>query len=100
MLKTRFPILKVAPQYAFHIQRDIVIAACVLHNYIRGEEGDDWLFLSVEGMKVEEEADGVEQVQPEMVLVSSSIQDQIAFSIRDSMASAMWDDFINKWDDW
>ncbi|KAL5566317.1 hypothetical protein UlMin_029481 [Ulmus minor] len=100
VLKTRFPILKVAPQYAFHIQRDIVIAACVLHNYIRGEEGDDWLFLSVEGMKVEEEADGVEQVQPEMVLVSSSIQDQIAFSIRDSMASVMWDDFINKWDDW
>lgn len=96
VLKTRFPILKLAPQYAFHIQRDIVIAACVLHNYIRREEETDWLFSSVEGMKVDELPDLDEQ--PEIQLVSS-IQ-EVAFSIRDSIAAAMWDDFINKWDEW
>ena len=45
-LKARFPILKLAPQYGFHIQRDIVIAACVLHIFIGREEGNDWLFAS------------------------------------------------------
>lgn len=97
VLKTRFPILKLAPQYAFHIQRDIVIAACVLHNYIRREEAKDWLFSSVEKMKIDVLPDIDEQ--PEIQLVSS-VQEQVAFSMRDSMAAAMWDDFINKWDDW
>lgn len=97
MLKTRFPILKLAPQYAFHIQRDIVIAACVMHNFIRREEEKDWLFSSVEGMKVDELPELDEQ--PEIQLVSS-IQEQVAFSKRDSIAAAMWDDFINRWDDW
>lgn len=97
VLKTRFPILKLAPQYAFHIQRDIVIAACVLHNFIRCEEEKDWLFSSVEGMKVDELPELDEQ--PEIQLVSS-IQEQVAFSKRDSIAAAMWDDFINRWDDW
>lgn len=97
VLKTRFPILKLAPQYAFHIQRDIVIAACVMHNFIRREEEKDWLFSSVEGMKVDELPELDEQ--PEIQLVSS-IQEQVAFSKRDSIATAMWDDFINRWDDW
>lgn len=97
VLKTRFPILKLAPQYAFHIQRDIVIAACVIHNYIRREEENDWLFSSVEGMTVDELQDLDEQ--PEIQLVST-VQEQVAFSMRDSIAATMWDDFINKWDEW
>ncbi|KAJ9177071.1 hypothetical protein P3X46_012323 [Hevea brasiliensis] len=97
VLKDRFPILKVAPQYGFHIQRDIVIAACVLHNYIRCEERNDWLFASIDGVAVEELPDFHDQ--PEMQL-ASSIQEQIAFSLRESIAAAMWNDFINKWDQW
>lgn len=97
LLKTRFPILKLAPQYAFHIQRDIVIAACVIHNYIRCEGEKDWLFSSVEGMTVEELPDLDEQ--PDIHLVST-MQEQVAFSMRDSIAVAMWDDFINKWEEW
>ncbi|KAJ7975538.1 DDE_4 domain-containing protein [Quillaja saponaria] len=97
VLKTRFPILKLAPQYSFQIQRDIVIAACVLHNFIRGEERNDWLFRSVEGVTIDELPDLDEQ--PEIQLLSS-IQDQFALSLRDSIASAMWDDFLNKWDQW
>ncbi|XP_015573951.1 uncharacterized protein LOC8285006 isoform X1 [Ricinus communis] len=95
VLKTRFPILKLAPQYGFHIQRDIVIAACVLHNYIRREERNDWLFASIDA--VEELSDFDDQ--PEMQL-ASTIQEQIAFSLRESIAAAMWNDFINKWDQW
>ncbi|XP_034692549.1 uncharacterized protein LOC117919450 [Vitis riparia] len=97
VLKARFPILKLAPQYAFHIQRDIVIAACVIHNHIRREERNDWLFTGVEGRTVEEFPDYDDQ--PDMQL-TTSIQEQIASSLRDSIAAAMWSDFINKWDEW
>ncbi|GAU28467.1 hypothetical protein TSUD_294700 [Trifolium subterraneum] len=30
----------------------------------------------------------------------SSIQEQIAFSLRESVSAAMFDDFLNKWDEW
>jgi hypothetical protein len=97
VLKTRFPILKLAPQYAFHIQRDIVIAACVLHNFIRWEERNDRLFTSAEGLVVDEVPDFDEH--PDMQL-ASPIQDEVAFSSRESIATAMWDDFLNNWDEW
>ncbi|GAV85037.1 DDE_4 domain-containing protein [Cephalotus follicularis] len=97
VLKTRFPILKLAPQYAFHIQRDIVIASCVLHNFIRREERNDWLFNKVEGMAVEELPDSDDQ--PDMHL-ASSMQEQISSTLRESIAEAMWNDFINRWDEW
>ncbi|KAL5822179.1 hypothetical protein ACOSQ3_024061 [Xanthoceras sorbifolium] len=97
VLKTRFPILKVAPQYAFHIQRDIVIAACVLHNFIRREERNDWLFSAMEGVAVEEMPDFDDQFDMQL---TCSMQEQIASALRDSIATAMWNDFINKWDEW
>ncbi|KAK6912237.1 Harbinger transposase-derived nuclease domain [Dillenia turbinata] len=97
VLKARFPILKLAPQYAFQIQRDIVIAACVLHNYIRHEERSDWLFSSFEGMVVDELPDL--DVQPDAQL-ASPMQQQVASLLRDSIASTMWNDFINEWNEW
>lgn len=97
VLKTRFPILKLAPQYAFHTQRDIVIAACVIHNHIRREEKSDWLFKDVEGRYVEELPDLDDNPDPH---VAFQVQEQIASALRDSIAAAMWNDFINKWDEW
>ncbi|XP_010999732.1 PREDICTED: uncharacterized protein LOC105107491 [Populus euphratica] len=97
VLKTRFPILNVAPQYGFHVQRDIVIAACVLHNYIRREGKDDWLFANVDGAAVAELPDIDDESG---IQLASSIQDHMAFSLRESIMGAMWNDFINKWDQW
>nr|AFK45093.1 unknown [Lotus japonicus] len=97
VLKARFPILIPAPQYSFQIQRDIVIAACVLHNIIRREDRNDWLFNSLGGTPVDELT--VLDELPDVQLLSS-MQEQLAFSLRDSIASAMWDDFLNKWDEW
>lgn len=97
LLKTRFPILKLAPQYAFHIQRDIVIAACVLHNYIRRMSKKDWLFSSAEGTTMDELPDLDENLDTELL---TSIQEHVALSVRESIATEMWDDFINKWDQW
>lgn len=97
MLKARFPILKLAPQYAFHTQRDIVIAACVLHNLIRREEINDWLFNGTDGVLVEGLSDLDDHPDMQLAL---PINGQIASSLRDSIAASMWDDFINKWDEW
>ncbi|KAL0354215.1 UNVERIFIED_CONTAM: hypothetical protein Sangu_1002800 [Sesamum angustifolium] len=97
ILKERFPILKLAPQYAFHTQRDIVIAACVIHNHIRREEKNDWLFNSIEG-GMSEESYGLDE-QPDLQS-PFSIHEHMATSRRDSIASAMWNDFMNKWDEW
>ncbi|XP_009594417.1 uncharacterized protein [Nicotiana tomentosiformis] len=97
VLKTRFPILKLAPQYAFNTQRDIVIAACVIHNHIRREERSDWLFKDIEGRPVEESPDLDDQPDPQLAF---QIQEQSASALRDSITAAMWNDFINKWDAW
>lgn len=97
VLKTRFPILKLAPQYSFQIQRDIVIAACVLHNFIRHEERNDWIFNGVGGSPVEEMSD-IDEL-PDVPMLSS-IEGQVALSLRDSIAASMWDDFLTKWDEW
>lgn len=35
VLKIQFRILNTAPQYPMHIQVDIIMACCVLHNFIR-----------------------------------------------------------------
>lgn len=93
VLKARFPILKVGPQYAFHTQRDIVIAACVLHNHIRREERNDWLFNTVGG-KTEDVSD------PDDQHLAFQLQDQVADAFRDSVTASMWNDFINEWDEW
>ncbi|GMH13092.1 hypothetical protein Nepgr_014933 [Nepenthes gracilis] len=97
VLKERFPILKIAHQYAFHIQRDIVIAACVLHNFIRQEERNDWLFSSVENKLVEEFFNFDE---PPDVQSASPLQQQLGSSLRDTIAASMWNDFIYEWNEW
>ncbi|XP_019055133.1 PREDICTED: putative nuclease HARBI1 [Nelumbo nucifera] len=95
VLKERFPILKLAPQYAFRIQRDLVIAACVIHNHIRREGRNDWLFTSFQRRTAEE----YEIDQPEVEL-TQTFQEQIAFSQRELIMAAMWNDFLNEWKDW
>lgn len=97
VLKTRFPILKLATQYSFHTQRDIVIAACVIHNHIRREDKSDWLFKDIEGRYVEELPDLDDNPDPHLAF---QVQEQSASALRDSITAAMWNDFINKWDEW
>lgn len=97
VLKTRFPILTIATQYAFQTQRDIVIAACVIHNFIRREERNDWLFNGVEGKIVEELPDEDDQLDP---LLSLPNQEPMGYDSRDIIAAEMWNDFINVWDQW
>uniref|UniRef100_A0A7C8ZPL5 Uncharacterized protein n=1 Tax=Opuntia streptacantha TaxID=393608 RepID=A0A7C8ZPL5_OPUST len=97
VLKERFPILKLAPQYAFQVQRDVVIAACVIHNFIRHEDSHDWLFASYEERIVEEDSD-VDDLPD--VQLASPLKEQMGMLIRDSVATSMWNDFLNEWNEW
>jgi hypothetical protein len=69
----------------------------VLHNYIRREGKDDWLFANVDGVALAELPDIDDESDKQL---GSSIQDHMAFSLRESIMGAMWNDFINKWDQW
>ncbi|KAL8171825.1 hypothetical protein V2J09_023629 [Rumex salicifolius] len=95
VLKERFPILKIATQYAFQVQRDVVIAACVIHNFIHREDCHDWLLTGARDKIVGGDSDDLPDIQ-----LSNSIQDQIAMSERDSIASSMWAEFVNDWNEW
>ncbi|KAK2989299.1 hypothetical protein RJ640_026682 [Escallonia rubra] len=72
-------------------------AACVIHNLIRREERNDWLFAGIGGGTI---ADLPDLEDSHELQLASSVQEQIASSYRDSVAAAMWDDFINNWDEW
>ncbi|KAK3027755.1 hypothetical protein RJ639_042247 [Escallonia herrerae] len=72
-------------------------AACVIHNLIRREERNDWLFAGIGGGTIEDLPDLEDSHELQL---ASSVQEQIASSFRDSVAAAMWDDFINNWDEW
>ncbi|KAI3922740.1 hypothetical protein MKW98_006871 [Papaver atlanticum] len=45
VLKARFPILKMMPSYSLRKQRNIGIASCVIHNFIRKHAITDDLFI-------------------------------------------------------
>ncbi|XP_010521713.1 PREDICTED: uncharacterized protein LOC104800545 isoform X2 [Tarenaya hassleriana] len=100
VLRTRFPILKSAPQYAFHVQRDLVIAASVLHNFIRLEDRNDWLFLGSGRDAVEDWPEQEDEEEVELMRLESTPHEHVAASLRENIALRMWDDFMNEREEW
>ncbi|XP_020221932.1 putative nuclease HARBI1 [Cajanus cajan] len=106
-LKARFPILMSAPSYPLQTQVKLVVAACVLHNYIRREKPDDWIFKMYENASfpMEESQPPLEMEVPPKMNVETQTQssdhtfdaEEIAFAsqLRDSITTEMWNDFIN-----
>ncbi|KAF9626362.1 hypothetical protein IFM89_032778 [Coptis chinensis] len=94
VLKSRFLILKFVPAYPFETQRDIVFAACVLHNYIRLEGKNDWIFTRYENMADEnvpsEENDQVEVVASRSSARVQRVNQRQASLLRDSIAHDLW----------
>ncbi|XP_011624546.1 putative nuclease HARBI1 [Amborella trichopoda] len=94
VLRARFPILKSPPPYPYKTQVKLVQAACILHNLVHQENRNDWLFTRYES-ETEPEEEKLED-QPEIQVLedaSLSSQDQVAFALRDSIASHMWNDY-------
>ncbi|KAL2344127.1 hypothetical protein Fmac_005412 [Flemingia macrophylla] len=106
-LKKRFPILTSAPSYPLQTQVKLVVAACVLHNYIRREKPDDWIFKMYENASfpMEKSQPPLEmEVSPKMNVETQTKSSDHAFDadeiavasqLRDSIATEIWNDFIN-----
>ncbi|KAK6156552.1 hypothetical protein DH2020_010800 [Rehmannia glutinosa] len=88
VLKGRFPILKgPMPRYSFKRQVQIVIACCVLHNWLRANYNNDRYFRRAELGKFDpdEEADDAYQIVRQS---HQDIEEQSHF--RDTLAAALW----------
>lgn len=94
-LKERFPILMSAPPYPLATQVKLVIAACALHNYIRDENPDDWIFkmylqeAMVPVLEIEQPA---EMQLSDMPVGEEEVEH--ASQVRDAIATEIWNDYI------
>lgn len=103
-LKARFPILTSAPPYPLPTQVKLVVAACAIHNYIRREKADDWIFKMCEldySLPSEDPMPPLEVEQP-LMHVETQVLDlpfekeqlENAAQVRDSIADEIWSDYI------
>ena len=90
VLKARFPILKLMPNYPLKRQRQIPIACCVLHNFIRKEARRDRMFeeFQVEDMII----DSKNTTAPNIDMSAKNIAQM--GDIRDKIATDLWQNFI------
>uniref|UniRef100_A0A1J3F2M6 Uncharacterized protein n=1 Tax=Noccaea caerulescens TaxID=107243 RepID=A0A1J3F2M6_NOCCA len=76
---------------------------CALRNFVKREDGiHDWLFAAdaENVVPVVEESDGQAEEEVELLHLDSMSMEHVADSLRDSIAFTMWDDFMNKWEEW
>ncbi|XP_047179967.1 uncharacterized protein LOC124846694 [Vigna umbellata] len=91
VLKKRFPIITsgTEPHYGLETMTNIILACCILHNFLRGMDHDDSLLDEVDNELNEREQHDVS---------SSQVREEdhrIGSSIRDSIADHMWRDYQN-----
>lgn len=96
VLKARFPILKLMPNYPIRKQRRIPIACCAIHNFIRMHSTRDTLFeeYQVPDLEVrDEESFGGTREFPDINLSQAYISRMN--DVRDDIAGTMWLDYCN-----
>ncbi|XP_028125338.1 uncharacterized protein LOC114322265 [Camellia sinensis] len=95
VLKKRFPILRSMPNYKSTRQRPLVIACCVVHNWIRLHAAMELFFMEADNeMAAEAEVDGLAGDQAEYVDMS---QHGLTYqsNVRDEIATAMWQNHVS-----
>ncbi|RWR90744.1 putative nuclease HARBI1 [Cinnamomum micranthum f. kanehirae] len=91
VLKQRFPILKTTLRYPLNTQAKIVVACCVMYNYIKQWNYNDELEEgSVLEMDVDENINVEEDT--EVGSVPSDANTRFACALRDAIAQQLWDD--------
>ncbi|XP_028064758.1 uncharacterized protein LOC114267882 [Camellia sinensis] len=95
VLKKRFPILRSMPIYKSTRQGPLVIACCVLHNWIRLHVDMDPFFMEADNeMAVEVEVDGLVGDHADYVDMSQhGLTSQS--NVRDAIATAMWQNHVH-----
>jgi len=90
VLKKRFPIIASGsePHYVVDTMTNIVLACCILHNYLRGVDSDEALIDEVDRELIEEHMESnISQVREDDY--------RIGCNFRDDLAEQMWRDYEN-----
>ena len=91
VLKKRFPIIAstTEPNYCVDTQNEIILACCILHNYLMGVDPDESLIAEVD--------EKVLHSHRERVTPTPREDDEDARQgdiIRDSIALVMWQNYV------
>ena len=90
VLKKRFPIIASGsePHYSLETMTDIVLACCILHNFLRGVDNDDALIDEVDREIMENHVE---------TNTAQTREDdyRIGCNFRDELAEQMWRDYNN-----
>ena len=85
VLKNRFQTLREGNLYPFRTQLMIVLACCVVHNFIRRENGEDFYFNQNEA-----QADDARDSTVDPTLVRSTNEIRRGDVLRDRIAHQLW----------
>lgn len=95
ILKKRFSIISsgTEPTYGIKTQNMIMIACCILHNYLMVVDPDEDLIN-----EVDEEIDNQNAPQNERALGNDEVEDNARSgeNLRNSITSAMWRDYTSR----
>ncbi|XP_050262372.1 uncharacterized protein LOC126706846 [Quercus robur] len=104
VLKARFPILNLMPNFKPIRQRYVVIVCCALHNFIRMNNRSDELFRTIgesdgEGSVTNGEGSGdvgasTSSATQRHVLEMSSASKRAMGQVRDNITDTMWNDYV------
>ncbi|CAA0821757.1 Unknown protein, partial [Striga hermonthica] len=92
LLKGKFPMIKgLMPNYKVHSQTDIVIACCVLHNFIRMHEPLENMPPEFNNPEYVRRHDPTDRTFPFMSSNNSNVGGGEHCVLRDSIAQALWE---------
>ena len=89
VLKKRFPIIAsgTEPHYDVDTMTKIVLACCILHNFLRGVDNDESLLEEVDNKLLQD-------VQPTTTHAREHDY-RLGCHIRDIIANEIWQDYVN-----
>ncbi|KAK9272325.1 hypothetical protein L1049_002696 [Liquidambar formosana] len=91
VLKARFPILKAMPTYPVSVQKFIVVATCIVHNFLRQEVQRDNLFNQFENEELMvDDGESVVDDAPDPDRIVQAQSQQEMEKLRDNLANAMF----------
>ena len=104
VLKARFPILNLMPNFKPIRQRYVVIVCCALHNFIRMHNRSDELFRTIresdgEGSATTSEGGGdigasTSSAARRHVVEMSTTSKRAMGEVRDNITETMWNDYV------
>ncbi|KAA8544664.1 hypothetical protein F0562_019489 [Nyssa sinensis] len=92
VLKKQFPIIgsTTEPTYSVETQSEIILACCILHNYLMGVDPDEGIINEVDQELLNQPPDE-EEVHASMEVDEDATRGEY---IRDSIAISMWNDYV------